>query len=200
VGAVLTVIAGGGPLTRCAPSCPANALQIGSAPRLVEVAGKAETYTALAIAVAVWAVYFTRLRAASRPQRRALVAVAVTSLLFLPTYFVFNFAAWILYLEPRTLDTLAWGIVGTRILLPVGFLIALLQAERFAATSSRTLLERLCRAAHARAMARHHRERPGRSLAAAGLPRPRDRTVPRAGRRRADAADGALARLGQDRP
>jgi signal transduction histidine kinase len=137
------VIAGGGPLTRCAPSCPANALQIGSAPRLVEVAGKAETYTALAIAVAVWAVYFTRLRAASRPQRRALVAVAVTSLLFLPTYFVFNFAAWILYLEPRTLDTLAWGIVGTRILLPVGFLIALLQAERFAATSSRTLLERL---------------------------------------------------------
>src|SRR4051794_36876191 len=43
------VIAGGGPLTGCAPDCPANALQIGSAPKLVEVAGKAETYVALAI-------------------------------------------------------------------------------------------------------------------------------------------------------
>ena len=37
------VLAGGGPLTACAPNCPANVLQIASAPRLVEVAGKAET-------------------------------------------------------------------------------------------------------------------------------------------------------------
>ena len=37
------VIAGGGPLTACATNCPANVLQIASAPRLVEVAGKAET-------------------------------------------------------------------------------------------------------------------------------------------------------------
>src|SRR5215216_3511052 len=32
------VIAGGGPLTRCAAACPENVLQIGSAPKLVEVA------------------------------------------------------------------------------------------------------------------------------------------------------------------
>jgi signal transduction histidine kinase len=81
------VIAGGGPLTRCAPNCPENVLQLGSAPRLVEVAGKAETYSVLAITVAVLVVYLLRLRAASMPQRRALIAVAVTSLLFLPAYF-----------------------------------------------------------------------------------------------------------------
>jgi signal transduction histidine kinase len=137
------VIAGGGPLTRCAPACPENVLQLGSAPTVVEVAGKAETYAALAITVGVAVVYFARLRTASRPQRRALIAVAVTSLLFLPAYFAFNFSAWILHLDPATLDTLAWGIVGTRILLPLGFLVALLQAERFAATVQRTLLERL---------------------------------------------------------
>jgi signal transduction histidine kinase len=137
------VIAGGGPLTRCAPACPENVLQVGSAPNVVEIAGKAETYTALAITAAVFAVYLWRLRTASRPQRRALVAVAVTSLLFLPAYFVFNFAAWVLYLDPATLDTLQWGIVGARILLPLGFLIALLQAERFASRCLRTLLERL---------------------------------------------------------
>jgi signal transduction histidine kinase len=137
------VIAGGGPLTRCAPNCPENVLQIASAPTVVEVAGKAETYCALAITVAVFVLYLVRLRRASRPQRRALVAIAVTSLLFLPAYFVLNFAAWILYLERSTLDTLAWAIVGARVLLPLGFLVALLQAERFAAKAFRRLLERL---------------------------------------------------------
>jgi signal transduction histidine kinase len=137
------VIAGGGPLTRCAPNCPENVLQLGTAPRLVEVAGKAETYAALAITAVALVIYVLRLRAASVPRRRALTAVAVTSLLFLPAYFVFNFSAWILHLDQATLDTLAWGIVGARVLLPLGFLIALLQAERFAARALQSLLERL---------------------------------------------------------
>ncbi len=137
------VIAGGGPLTRCAPDCPENVLQLGTAPNLVEVAGKAETYAALAITVGVLVVYLMRLRAASRPQRRALTAVAVTSLLFLPAYFAFNFSAWILHLDQATLDALAWLIVGARVLLPLGFLIALLQAQRFAARALQSMLERL---------------------------------------------------------
>jgi len=137
------VIAGAGPLTRCAPACPENVLQVASAPTVVEVAGKAETYALLAITVAVLVVYLARLRTASRPQRRSLAAVAVTSLLLLPVYFVYNFATWILKLEPATLDTLAWAVVVTRALLPLGFLLALLQAERFAARALRTLLELL---------------------------------------------------------
>jgi signal transduction histidine kinase len=137
------VIAGGGPLTRCAPNCPENVLQLGSAPGLVEAAGKAETYSALAITVAVLIVYVLHLRAASRPQRRALTAVAVTSLLFLPAYFMFNFGAWILYLDQATNDTLAWGVVGTRVLLPLGFLFALLQAQGFAARTLQSMLEQL---------------------------------------------------------
>ena len=137
------VIAGGGPLTRCAPNCPENVLQLRTAPGLVDVAGKAETYSALAITVAVLVVYLLRLRAASAPQRRALIAVAVTSLLFLPAYFAFNFSAWVLHLDQPTLDALAWGIVGARVLLPLGFLVALLQAERFAARAQQILLERL---------------------------------------------------------
>lgn len=137
------VIAGGGPLTGCAPGCPANALQIGSAPTVVEVAGKAETYVALALTVATVVVYASRLLRASGPQRRALMAVAVTSLLFLPAYFIFNFSAWVLMLDAATLSTLAWGIVATRVLLPLGFLLALLQADRFAAVALRTMLQRL---------------------------------------------------------
>jgi signal transduction histidine kinase len=135
------VIAGGGQLVACAPNCPENVLQLGTAPGLVEAAGKAETYAALAITVGAMVVYVMRLAAASRPRRRALTAVAVTSLLFLPAYFAFTFSAWILYLDQATLDVLAWIIVGVRILLPLGFLIALLQAQRFAARALQRMLE-----------------------------------------------------------
>ena len=137
------VIAGGEPLTRCVADCPDNVLQIATAPGVIDVAGKAETYSVLAIIVAVLVVYVLRVRAASRPRRRALMAVAVTSLLFLPAAFAWQFARLILELDPGTLDGLAWGVVGARVLLPLGLLIALLQAERFAARARETLLERL---------------------------------------------------------
>ena len=137
------VIAGGGPLTRCAPNCPESAVQIASWPSGAKTIGDAETYVALTLVAAVFVVYLMRLVRASRPQRRALIAVAVTSLLFLPAYFTFNFSAWILELDQATLDVLAWAIVVTRILLPLGFLVALLQAETHAGKALRTLLGRL---------------------------------------------------------
>jgi hypothetical protein len=74
------VIAGAGRLTGCASACPENVLQVASAPTAVEIAGNAETYGLLAITVAVFAVYLARLRTASKPQRRSLAAVTVTSL------------------------------------------------------------------------------------------------------------------------
>jgi signal transduction histidine kinase len=153
LGAILTflpwallspVIAGGGPLTSCAPDCPANALQVASAPDAAEAFGKAEIYTALVLVASVFVVYLRRLLRASRPQRRQLIAVAVTSLLFLPAWFVSNFARTVLELgDQSTLDTLAWAIVVARILLPLGFLVALLQADRFAARALQGLLMRL---------------------------------------------------------
>jgi hypothetical protein len=137
------VIASGGPLSTCVPGCPANVLQVGSAPRLVEFLGRWETYTGLVVTVATLAVYWVRLRAASRPRRRALVAVAVTSLLFLPIFFTYHFSRQILQLDPGTLETMSWFVVGARVLLPLGFLIALLQAELFAGVARGALLERL---------------------------------------------------------
>ncbi len=136
-------ISGAGRLTGCASTCPENVLQIASAPDVVKVAGDAETYGLLAITLAVFVVYLWRLWTASKPQRRSLAAVAVTSLLLLPVWFASTFAAYILTLDPATLDKLAWGVVATRALLPVGFLVALLQAERFAARAQRSLLELL---------------------------------------------------------
>jgi signal transduction histidine kinase len=137
------VIAGGGPLSSCVPACPANALHVGSAPHLVEFLGRWGTYTGLVVTLATLAVYWARLRAASRPRRRALIAVAGTSLLFLPVFFTFHFSREILHLVPGTLDAMSWFVVGARVLLPLGFLIALLQAELFAGVARGALLDQL---------------------------------------------------------
>ena len=137
------VIQGGGPLDRCVPACPENVLQVASAPKLAEAIGNVHGYVLLVFVVAVLVVYAMRFRSASRPQRRALTAVAATSLLFLPAYFIFNFAASVLFLDQNTLDTLSWGLVVARVLLPLGFLVALLQSRHFATTALQTLLEKL---------------------------------------------------------
>jgi signal transduction histidine kinase len=137
------VIAGGGPLSGCIPACPENVLQVASAPELVDFLGRWQTYLMLALAVAVLVVYSTRLRAASRPRRRALIAVAASSLLFLPVFFTYHFSRQILELNPGTLDTMSWLVVGARVLLPLGFLVALFQAELFAGVVRGKLLEEL---------------------------------------------------------
>jgi signal transduction histidine kinase len=137
------VIAGGGPLSTCVPACPKNVLQLGSAPDLVEVLGRWETYLGLAVTVAVLAVYATRLRTASAPRRRALAAVAASSLLFMPVFFTYQFSRQILELDAGTLDTMSWTVVGVRVLLPLGFLVALFQADLFAGAARGRLLEQL---------------------------------------------------------
>ena len=137
------VIAGGGPLSTCVPACPENVLQIGSAPRLVDFLGRWETYIMLALTVVVLVVYATRLRSASRPRRRALVAVAASSLLFIPVFFTYHFSRQILQLDAGTLQTMSWFVVGARILLPLGFLVALFQADLFAGVARGRLLEKL---------------------------------------------------------
>jgi hypothetical protein len=92
--ALLTpVIAGAGPLSGCRPSCPANVLQVASNPAAVEFFGRWETYAMLALVIATLGVYWKRVTTASRPQRRALIAVAASSLLFLPIFFIYHFSS-----------------------------------------------------------------------------------------------------------
>jgi hypothetical protein len=144
--ALLTpVIAGGGPLSGCKPACPANVLQVGSNAAAVEFLGRWETYSILALVIAVLGVYWVRLSTASRPQRRALMAVAATSLLFLPIFFVYHFSRLILHADAATLEPMTWALVGIRVILPLGFLAALFQAELFAGAAGGRLLEQLRR-------------------------------------------------------
>lgn len=136
-------VQGGGPLSQCVPACPPNPLQLGSAPGLLTVLGDVETWVGLAVTVCVIARFLWRLRTGSRPQRRALAAVAATSLLLLPAFFAYHLAADIVEADDRIVDVLAWILVGTRVIFPLGFLIALLQAEFFATGALRRMLRDL---------------------------------------------------------
>ena len=57
--------------------------------------------------------------------------------------FAFAFSAAVLDNDVNPGDAIAWTLVATRVLMPLGFLIALLQAERFAARTAVNLLQRL---------------------------------------------------------
>jgi signal transduction histidine kinase len=136
-------IAGGGPLAACVPACPANVLQVGTEVDAVAFLGRWETYSMLVLTVVVLGVYWRRIMTASRPRRRALLAVAATSLLFLPVFLTYHFSRQILEADPATLEVMGWVLVGMRVLLPLGFLVALFQAELFAGAARGRLLEQL---------------------------------------------------------
>ena len=96
-------LAGAGPLAGCVPACPANLLQIGSVPPdVVQRIGDAQVYLGLAATAAIVIVYSRRFGRATRPQRRALLAVASTSLLFLSVFFVYHGARQVLGVGSRS--------------------------------------------------------------------------------------------------
>jgi signal transduction histidine kinase len=134
---------GRGILSRCTGPCPENVFDVGSRPQLVATLGDVLASTTLVVAAGITAVYLWRLREATHPQRRTLLAVAVTSLLLLPAFFAFQLASQLLDAGPNVADALAWAVAVTRIVSPIGFAVALFQADLFAGRALRRLLDDL---------------------------------------------------------
>jgi signal transduction histidine kinase len=135
------MIVSNAPMSECT-RCPENVLNLGSNPGLVHFAAREATFAGPVCAAALLVVYAVRLKRATPPQRRALVVVAVNALLFMTAFVVWQ-GSRVFNVDPATAYELAWGVVATTVLLPLVFLIALVQAELFAARALRTLLERL---------------------------------------------------------
>ena len=125
------------------PPAPSNPFQVGSEPRLLEAVAKFVTYVGLAVVAGVVAVWIRRFRASTRPQRRTFVPVAATSLLLVPSLFVFYFSVLVIGVGEGTYDALSWLLVGMWIVFPLGFAIALVQADLFAGRAFRQLLSEL---------------------------------------------------------
>ena len=139
------VLMGPGPLADCGGDCPENVFQVGSNPDFLYGLGRFVTYTGLAAVAATILVYVRRLGVATAPQRRNLGAVAVSSLLLLPTLVIYYFALLVLGVAGTTADVLAWLVIAGHVIFPLGFALALVQADLFAAQALRRLLVELVR-------------------------------------------------------
>jgi hypothetical protein len=138
-----SVIVGGGTLSRCGTSCPSNPLALSLPGWLSDFAYAVETISLLTATSLAILVFARRLQTAPGPRRRALLSVAVTSLAFFPVFLAYQAARRLLDLDAATLEVLAWSQTAMRMVFPIGFLVALIQAELFAARALERLLDRL---------------------------------------------------------
>jgi signal transduction histidine kinase len=130
---------GTGALVPCDPACPANPFQIADAPGVAQDFVRAALALATASAAGLAATLVERLRAASRPQRRELVAVASTTFPFLPALVLVCLGA-LLRVSESTMAAVSWVFAAAVIVFCLGFLVALIQAELFAGRALRRLL------------------------------------------------------------
>ena len=138
-------LVGEGPLAACGGPCPENPFQVGSEPQLLETLARFVTYVGLAVVAGIAVVWIRRFRAATRPQRRTLLPVALSSLLLVPALFSFYFSVLVIGVGADTFEALSWVLIGMWILFPLGFAAALVQADLFAGRAFRQLLSELAR-------------------------------------------------------
>jgi hypothetical protein len=92
---------------------------------------------------ATLALYLWRLAHASRPLRRELITVGLTSALFILIVITFYVGTLIIHIPPETAAVLSVLLVVARVIFPIGFLIALLQADYYALKASGRLMREL---------------------------------------------------------
>ena len=107
---------------------------------LIDPAAATRVAFSLTAAVVLLVLFLRRLAGATRPRRRAMMAVALTSLLYVPAFIAYQFVHGVLDNEAQALG---WVLVAARVVFPLGFLVALLQADLFAGGAQRRLLAEL---------------------------------------------------------
>ncbi|HWK29235.1 MAG TPA: histidine kinase [Solirubrobacter sp.] len=136
-------VQGAGPLSRCVPSCPGNPFQVGSAPELLTALAHVEIVVGATATVGVLLRFLWRLGRGTPPQRRALTGVALSSGLLLPVFVTYHVIGEFAPGAREILVPLGWVLIGARLVFPLGFLAALIQADMFAAAVQRRLMEEL---------------------------------------------------------
>jgi signal transduction histidine kinase len=137
------VLQGGGTLSRCGEACPPNPLVLPGPAWLGTLAFALETIAIIAATVVFIGLFIHRLTSAPRPRRRALLTVGATSLVFFPMFLVYQVSRRLLELDAVTLDVISWIQTALRVVFPIGFAVALVQADLFAGRALHRLLERL---------------------------------------------------------
>jgi signal transduction histidine kinase len=138
------VLNGGAPLGGCNAACPENALMIADRPEVAAWSGTNLAWVVIALTSATLVLLVVRLEAASRPRRRTLLPVYVPALLVtVPVLGFHGFAAGVLHLDADALSKAGWSVTIGRLLLPFGFLLAIVLANYFAGASLKRLIGRI---------------------------------------------------------
>ena len=136
-------VAGATPLAQCTEGCPANALMLANRPDVATHFGTVEESFRVLFALAFVGLLVARLVVATRPRRRVLAPVYVVACAWITLFGFFGALRYLVVTEPRVWDTLGWFLTGTRVALPLAFVLALVLAQLYAGKALGTMMRRL---------------------------------------------------------
>ena len=138
--AMLPTLEGGGPLSACMPGCPTNYFQVmPPAGDLLAFAGQLGTVATIVFAALLTGQQVVRLWLASPTMRRARWPVVASTSAFLVAFTGYHLQRGLAPLAPSALSLLATIYIAGFIVLPLGYLVALIRADLSAAKAARTL-------------------------------------------------------------
>ena len=130
---LLPVAAAGQPPAECSAACPPNALQVGSisSASLADIDRAASVGAAVAGALVCFELV-RRIRAGTRPRRRALLWIGLVGVPYAALYALRELTAFAVDAPADVVETVRWGLAGIQLLLPWAFVASLLHSEAFA--------------------------------------------------------------------
>lgn len=138
------VVSGGAPLGGCGAECPENALMIADRPSIAASYGSDGSYAVIVIMAATLACLLYRLMTATRPRRRTLVPVYLPAVTLTVPILVFHgIITELLSPDPDVISNAGWFVTVSRIVLPYGFLVAIVLSTFFAAAALKAVVRRL---------------------------------------------------------
>ena len=128
----------------CGAECPENAFMIADRPTIAASYGSDGSYAVIVIMLATLACLVYRLATATRPRRRALIPVYLPALtLTLPILVFHGIITELLSPDPEVISNAGWFVTVSRVVLPYGFLLAVVQSAFFAAAALKMIVRRM---------------------------------------------------------
>jgi signal transduction histidine kinase len=143
---LLAPVTSGSPLAACRLACPANALQVASHPAFLRAFSQVYSAVGVAVSIAVALVFVSELIRADPPRRRALLIGSVVAVVFLVSFAMYVAVNLSTPLANSAVVTpTRWVLPVARALLPLGYLVALIDAELYAGRLVSGIVDRALR-------------------------------------------------------
>ena len=138
--AMLPTLQGGGPLSACAPGCPTNSFQVlQPSGGVLTFVGEVGTVATIVFAALLTALQIVRMGLASPATRRARWPVVASTTAFLVAFTGYHLYRGLAPLEPSSMSFVTTIYIAGFVVLPLGYLVALIRADLSAAKAAHGL-------------------------------------------------------------